>query len=59
MAENDSHYNGVTDTTVDQNNGQEAVAGSPGAAVPFLTLRKARRPIRAMTAVHLHPAGTR
>lgn len=35
MAENDSHYNGVTDTTVDQNNGQEAVAGSPGAAVPL------------------------
>ena len=58
MAENDSHYNGVTDTTVDQNNGQEAVAGSPGAAVPLPDF-EARRPIRAMTAVHLHPAGTR
>ena len=35
MAENDSHYNGVTDTTVDQNNGQEAVASNPGLMVPL------------------------
>lgn len=35
MAENDSHYNGVTDTTVDPNSGQEAVASNGGLMVPL------------------------